>query len=186
MTQSLYELHGKPIRTLISEDDIHNRIMELGQQLTKDYHGKELVVIGVLRGSFIFLTDLVRQIKLPLIVDFLGLSSYGGRTESSGVVRVTSDLSTNILGKDVLIVEDIVDTGLTITYLFENMRTRQPKSLKVCTLLEKPDRTIKPVDLDYVGFTIPDEFVIGYGLDYEDKYRNLPYIGVVDGLGKEN
>lgn len=185
MTESLYELNGKPIGTLISAEKLEERIAELGKQITADFQGKDLIVIGVLRGCFMFLTDLVRQIDLPLVVDFLGLSSYGGRTESSGVVRVTSDLSTNILDKDVLIIEDIVDTGLTMSYLMENMSTRKPRSLKVCTLLEKPDRNIKPCNLDYVGFTIPDEFVIGYGLDYDDKYRNLPYIGVVDGLGKE-
>lgn len=183
--QSLKELNGSPIQTLISEEQLRARIAELGQQITEDFQDKDLLVIGVLRGAFMFLTDLVRHIDLPLIVDFLGVSSYGGRTRSSGVVRVTSDLSQPLRDRDVLLVEDIIDTGLTMNYLRENLSTRQPRSLRICSLLEKPDRLIEPVTIDYLGFTIPDKFVIGYGLDYEDRYRNLPYIGVVEGLGED-
>lgn len=179
---SLDVVEGKPIRTLISEAQLQTRIAELGAQITQDYAASHhFVVIGVLRGCFLFLSDLVRHIRLPLVVDFLGLSSYGGRTATSGVVRVTSDLSIPILGCDVLVVEDIIDTGLTMNYLLENLRTRQPHSIKICSLLEKPARLVQPVQIDYLGFTIPNQFVIGYGLDYQDRYRNLPYIGVVDG-----
>ena len=171
-------LNDDRIDVMISQEQIHERIQELGAQITKDYEGKELIVIGVLKGSFLFLADLVRAIDLPLKVDFLGLSSYGNRTESSGVVRITSDLSSSALDKHLLIVEDIVDTGLTMNFLLENLRTRKPASIRICSLLEKPARTIQPVEIDYMGFEIEDKFVLGYGLDFEGKFRNLPYIGV--------
>lgn len=182
---SLYEVNGQPLKVLISEEKLQARIAELGAQITKDYQGKELVVVGVLRGAFLFLADLVRQIDLPVITEFLALSSYGNRTSSSGVVRLTYDLSTPIMGRDVLVVEDIIDTGLTMNYLLENLKTRMPNSIRICSLLEKPERLLAPVDIDYLGFTIDNHFVIGYGLDFEDKYRNVPYIGYIDGLGKE-
>jgi hypoxanthine phosphoribosyltransferase len=164
---------------LISEEQIRERIAALGGQITQDYTGKQLVCIGVLKGCFPFLADLVRQIALPLEVDFLGLSSYGEGTKSTGVVRVTSDLSNPIEGKDVLVIEDIVDTGLTMRYLLDNLHTRKPTSVSVCTLLHKPSRTNERVQLDYVGFTVPDKFVVGYGLDYAEKYRNVAFIGVL-------
>jgi hypoxanthine phosphoribosyltransferase len=135
------------------------------------------VVVGVLKGAIFFLTDLVRRIDLPLSMDFLGLSSYGDATESSGVVRITQDLSRPIVDRDVLVVEDIVDTGLTLWFLRENLLARRPRSLRICTLLHKPSNTLREVPLDYVGFTIENRFVVGYGLDYEQRYRNLPYIG---------
>ncbi len=174
--------------SMISEQQIQARIRELGAQITRDYQGKDLVLVGVLKGATLFLADLARQIDLPLAIDFLGLSSYGDRTESSGVVQITQDLTRAIEGRDVLIVEDIVDTGLTLAYLSNNFQLRNPASLAICTLLHKPARTKAAVDLDYVGFVIEDRFVVGYGLDYEQKYRNLPYIafvppGVVGTLG---
>lgn len=175
-------INGKPIKALLTEDQLATRIRELGTQITEDYKDKNLLVIGVLRGSFMFLADLVRHIELPCPIEFLGLSSYGNRTESSGVVRFTSDLTRPIKDLDVLVVEDIIDTGLTMKYLQENLLTRQPASLKICSLLEKPERAIEKIDIDYLGFTIANHFVIGYGLDYQGAYRNLPYIGIVDGI----
>ena len=167
------------IEELISSKAIQERCAELGAQITRDFAGKPIHLIGVLKGSFLFLADLVRHIELDVSVDFLGLSSYGDSMETSGVVRMTSDLSAPIKGRDVIVVEDIIDTGLTIKYLLENLGTRMPNSITVCTLLYKPDNLRVDVPMDYVGFTIPDKFVIGYGLDYAELYRNLPYIGVV-------
>ena len=140
--------------------------------------GRDLVLLGVLKGSLPFMADLMRQVDLPCAIDFLGLSSYGDKTESSGVVRITSDLSRPVEGKDVLVIEDIVDTGLTMGFLLENLKTRKPASVKICTLLHKPARTKVQVPLDYVGFTIEDKFVVGYGLDFDGKFRNLPFVGV--------
>ncbi|MBN1947647.1 MAG: hypoxanthine phosphoribosyltransferase [Bradymonadales bacterium] len=171
--------YDQGLTVMLTAEQIHRKVVELGQQITRDYAGKDLVCIGVLKGCFPFLADLVREIELPLRVDFLGVSSYGDRTKSSGVVRFTSDLSKPVEGLDVLIVEDIVDTGLTMRYLLSNLKTRGPRSLAICTLLHKPDRTMIEVELDYIGFTIPDRFVIGYGLDYAEIYRNLPFIGVL-------
>ena len=167
----------KQLKVLISEEQLQARIRELGREITRAYRGKDLVLVGVLKGAFVFLSDLARQIDLPLQVDFLGLSSYGASTKSSGVVKITHDLTQPIEGKDVLVVEDIVDTGLTLSYLLENFRTRYPKSVSICTLLYKPSNIIKKIPLDYVGFEIENKFVIGYGLDIAEKYRNLPYIG---------
>lgn len=161
---------------LLTEEQIQQRVRELGSAITRDYEGCELVMVGVLKGAAIFLADLCRHVKVPLSIDFLGLSSYGDSTKTSGVVQITQDLTQPIIGKDVLVVEDIVDTGLTLHFLIENFRVRKPRSLRVCTLLHKPSNTIREVPLDYVGFTIEDRFVVGYGLDYEQKYRNLPYI----------
>lgn len=164
---------------LFTADQIAARVRELGEEVTRDHASADLAVVTVLKGSFLFCADLVRAIDLPLSVDFLGLSSYGGKTESSGVVRITSDLSKPIEGKHVLVVEDIVDTGLTMAFLLENLKTRKPASLKVCSLLEKPSRAVKKVDIQYKGFVIPDSFVVGYGLDYDERYRNVPFIGVM-------
>jgi hypoxanthine phosphoribosyltransferase len=168
------------VSPLISRESIQKRVKILGKQITEDYRDKDLVIIGVLKGCILFMTDLIREIELPLTCDFVRYSSYEGGLKSTGVVRLELDVSQNIAGKDVLVVEDIVDTGLTISYLFENLKTRHPRSLKLCTLLFKPDNLKKKdVFLDYVGFSIPDEFVIGYGLDYEGRYRNHPEISTL-------
>ena len=164
---------------MISEEQLQQRVAELGAQITADYRDKDLVVVGVLKGSFPFVADLVRRIDLPIRVDFLGLSSYGSGTETTGVVKITSDLSKPVAGRHVLVVEDIVDTGLTMQYLLENLATRHPASVKVCSLLEKPSRLRAQVDIAYKGFTIPDAFVVGYGLDYDERYRNLPFLGIL-------
>jgi hypoxanthine phosphoribosyltransferase len=168
------------IVTMLSREEIHKRVEELGAQITKDYRDKPLVLICVLKGSFVFASDLARAIDLPLRIDFLGVRSYGEGTETSGVVQITQDLSRPIENEHVLIVEDIVDTGLTIAHLMDLLRTRQPRSVKVCSLLHKPVRSRVQVKIDYLGFTIEDKFVVGYGLDFAERYRNLPYIGVVE------
>jgi len=168
------------VDVLIPETDLHARVRALGEEITRDYAGRPLVVVGVLKGSFIFLADLVRAIDLPLAVDFIGISSYQG-TSTSGVVQITSDLGRSIEGKDVLLVEDIVDTGLTMRYLLDNLATRGPASVKVCALLQKPARARVEVPIHYRGFVIGDEFVVGYGLDWDGKMRNLPYVGVPRG-----
>lgn len=179
MTKSDVQL--KPARELISATEIQKRIAELGAQIGRDYEGEDVVVIAVLKGSFIFVADLVRAIPSPSVqIEFLALASYGDETKSSGVVRITADLSKPIEGKHVLVVEDIVDTGLTMTYLLDNLRTRKPLSVKLCSLLHKPSRMQREVAIDYLGFTIPDLFVVGYGLDYAQRYRNLPYLGVLE------
>ena len=167
------------IEVLINQDQLQTRIEELGAQITHDYHGQgDLVLVCVLRGSYLFLADLSRAIDLDVIVDFMSVSSYGDGYESTGVVRLTKDLSDSIEGKHVLIVEDIVDSGLTMSYLLENLQTRRPASLKVVSLLAKPTKFKIQVPIDYLGFSIPDRFVIGYGLDFHNKFRNLPFIGV--------
>lgn len=171
---------NRDLDILISEEEIEQRCRELGAQLTEAYSGRELHVIGVLKGSFVFLADLIRRIELDLTIDFLGLSSYGSRRETSGVVRMTSDLALPIKGRDVLVVEDIIDTGLTMKYLLDNLRTRMPASLAICTLLDKPANRQVDVPVDYVGFEVPDAFVVGYGLDDAEFSRQLPYIGVVE------
>ena len=172
----------KRVRELIAREKIAQRVVELGAQIAKDYEGKELVLVGVLKGSFLFMADLARAIPgSDVLIDFLGLASYGDETRSSGVVQITADLTKPIEGKHVLVVEDIVDTGLTMEYLFENLRTRHPASVKLCALLHKPDRAVKQVAIDYLGFTIPDLFVVGYGLDFAQRWRNLPFIGVLAG-----
>ena len=172
---------ARKIRQLLSAEAIQARVKELGAQIAEDYEGKELVLIGVLKGSFLFVADLARHIPGAQVqVEFLGLQSYGDETRSSGVVQITYDLSKPVEGKHVLVVEDIVDTGLTMAYLLENLATRHPASVKLCSLLHKPSRTVKPVPIDYLGFTIEDLFVIGYGLDFAQRYRNLPFIGVLE------
>ena len=166
------------IEVLLSEEQLRRRIAEVGAEITRDYQGKPLKLVGVLKGSFMFLADLARAIDLPIKLDFIGTSSYQGTT-SSGVVRITNDLSRPIEGEHVLLVEDIVDTGLTMQYLLENLATRRPASVKVCALLEKPARAKVKIPIDYRGFEIPDAFVVGYGLDWDGRLRTLPYIGVV-------
>jgi hypoxanthine phosphoribosyltransferase len=170
------------VEVLISQADLAARVRALGEQITHDHAGKPLVVVGVLKGSFIFLADLVRAIDLPVSIDFIGISSYQG-TSTTGVVQITSDLTRPIEGKDVLLVEDIVDTGLSMRYLLDNLATRRPASVQVCALLEKPSRARVTVPIDYRGFVIGDEFVVGYGLDWDGKLRNLPFIGVPRGRG---
>lgn len=169
------------IEVLISTEQLEERLAGLGAEITKDYAKTDLCLVGILKGCFLFFADLVRKIDLPLTTEFIGISSYGDDTESSGVVQITSDLTHSIEGRDVLIVEDIIDTGLTMKYLLDNFATRRPNSLKVCTLLQKPDNARVEVPIDYVGFVIPNEFVVGYGLDLAGRFRNLPYIGVYHG-----
>jgi hypoxanthine phosphoribosyltransferase len=183
----MFEIRGKSCRELYSREAIAGRVGELGAQITRDYKdaGQDLVMIGVMKGSFLFMADLCRAVDLPLTVDFIAIQSYGDQTKSSGVVQITGDLSKPIQDKHVIIVEDIVDTGLTVAYLLDNLKTRQPKSVKVAALLHKPERTIQKVPVEYLGFTIPNEFVVGYGLDYAQRYRNLPFIGVLESAGEE-
>ena len=166
--------------TMLSSETIAARVRELGATITREYEGRPLVLVCVLKGSFVFAADLMRAIDLPLRVDFLGVRSYGEGTESSGVVQITQDLSRPIEHEDVLLVEDIVDTGLTIAHLMDLLRTRQPRSVKVCSLLHKPARAKVAVKVDYLGFTIEDKFVVGYGLDFAERHRNLPFIGIVE------
>ena len=172
-------MSGNVERILIDEETLKKRVREMGRQITEDYRGKDLIIIAILKGAVVFTSDLIKEIKLPLAIDFMAVSSYGVSTKSSGVVRILKDLEEEIEGRDVLIVEDIVDTGLTLHYLLENLWSRGPRSLKICCCLDKPTRRSAPVEVDYVGFDIPDEFVVGYGLDYAERYRNLPYIGIL-------
>ena len=164
---------------LFSEEQLKTRVAEISAQIDKDYEGKEPLLISILRGSFVFMADLVRQIHVPCTVDFMAVSSYGSGTVSSGQVKIVKDLSEPIEGKDILVVEDILDSGNTLSYLLKLLEARHPASIRLCTLLDKPERRTKPVAVQYSGFSIPDEFVVGYGLDYDEKYRNLPYIGVL-------
>lgn len=174
-------MFDKQPAVMIGAEALARRVQELGDQIASDYKDRDLTVVGVLNGSFIFMADLARAIQLPIRCDFLGLSSYGSATESSGVVAITKDLSGPVEGRHLLIVEDIIDTGLTMTYLLQNLRTRRPASVKIASLLSKPARRQVEVAIDYLGFTIEDRFVVGYGLDYDGRFRNLPYIGVVEG-----
>jgi hypoxanthine phosphoribosyltransferase len=164
---------------LYSRETINEKVKELGKQITSDYKGKELVVIGVLKGANVFMADLIREIEMPLEMDFMAVSSYGHSTESSGVVKILKDLDKGIEGKDVLVVEDIIDSGLTLQYLCKNLLNRKANSVKICTLLDKPERRKVDVVIDYKGFEIPDEFIVGYGIDYAEKYRNLPYVATL-------
>ncbi|HOB90634.1 MAG: hypoxanthine phosphoribosyltransferase [Bacillota bacterium] len=164
---------------LLSEDDIKAKVRELGEAISRDYQGKRPMVVGILKGSLVFMADLIRSVTIPLSIDYVAISSYGRSTDSSGVVRIIKDLDEPIEGRHVLVVEDIVDTGLTLRYLLDNLQSRGPASLKVCTLLDKPSRRKVDIVPDYNGFEIPDEFVVGYGLDYAENYRNMPFIGVL-------
>lgn len=164
---------------LIDQETLQNRIKELGEKISKDYVGKDLLLICVLKGAVLFMADLAQNIDIPLEMDFMDVSSYGDSTQSSGVVKIIKDLDASIEGKDLLIVEDIVDSGLTLSYLVDLLKGRGVRSLKICSLLDKPTGRIGQVDINYTGFEVPDAFVVGYGLDYSEKYRNLPYIGVL-------
>ena len=164
---------------LFSEEQLKNRVQEIAQQITADYQGKEIMLISVLRGSFVFMADLCRAIDLPCTLDFMAVSSYGKGTKSSGQVQITKDLSEDISDRHIIVVEDILDSGNTLSYLLKILENRHPASIRLCTLLDKPDRRVKPVEVHYSCFTIPDAFVVGYGLDYAEKYRNLPYIGIL-------
>lgn len=171
---------AEKIKVLISEEEVDARIRELGEKISKEYEGKQIHLICVLKGGVFFMCELAKRITVPVSMDFMCVGSYGDGTKSSGVVRLAKDLDESIENKEVLIVEDIIDSGNTLYYLMDVLRQRKPVSLRLCTLLDKPDRRVKDVHVDWTGFEIPDEFVVGYGLDYAQKYRNLPYIGVVE------
>lgn len=164
---------------LLTQEQIASRVTELGKEITRDYAGKDLMTICILKGAVVFFVDLIRAIELPLSMDFMAISSYGSATKSSGVVRILKDLDKPVNGKDVLVIEDIVDSGMTLSFLRDNLKSRGAASLRIATLLDKPDRRRVPLHVDYCGFIIPDEFVVGYGLDYDERYRNLPDIGVL-------
>jgi hypoxanthine phosphoribosyltransferase len=170
-------IFGRPI---VTQEEMRARIKELGKQITVDYTGKDFVLVGVLKGAYAFYADLARAIRIPMRVDFLVVTSYGSKAKTSGKVKVVTELTEDIKGKDVLLVEDIVDSGLTVQYLIKTLAKQKPRSIKVCTLLNKPERRMIDVNLDYVGFKIPNNYVVGYGLDYQQKYRNLPYLAVLD------
>ncbi len=172
-------IHADIEEVLITEERLRARIAEMARAVERDYHGKDLLLVGILRGAVLFMGDLARMLDMPLEMDFMAISSYGNATESSGVVRILKDLDAPIEGKHVLVAEDIVDSGLTLRYLVEVLAARNPASLRVCALLDKEKAANKPLELAYIGFSIPDRFVVGYGLDYAQKYRNLPYIGVL-------
>ena len=165
---------------LIDEDRLQERIRELGQELSRDYEGRELLLVGVLKGAVFFMADLMRSLSVPCEIDFMAISSYGAATDSSGVVRILKDLDINIEDRHVLVVEDIIDSGLTLSYLMRNLEARGPASLEICSLLTKPERREADVPVRYIGFEIPNRFVIGYGLDFAERYRNLPYVGILD------
>ena len=180
-------MHSAPIRTihddveevLLSSEVLQERVRELGRQLSADYAGRDPVLVSVLKGSIVFLADLMRAMEIPLSLDLMEVSSYGSGTETSGQVRILKDLSASIEGRDVIVVEDIIDTGLTLNYLLRYLGERHPASIRICCLLDKPARRLAEIEIDYRGFTIADRFVVGYGLDYDERYRNLPYIGVL-------
>ena len=173
---------SETIRVLIPEEEVDKRIRELGEQISKEYAGKQIHLICVLKGGVFFMCELAKRITVPVSMDFMCVGSYGDGTKSSGVVRIAKDLDESIENKEVLIVDDIIDSGNTLYYLMDVLHRRHPASIRLCTLLDKPDRRVKEVKVDYTGFEIPDEFVVGYGLDYAQKYRNLPYIGIVEGV----
>lgn len=168
------------IKVLLSEEEVDARIKAIGEQISRDYAGRQVHLVCVLKGGSFFMCELAKRISVPVSLDFMSVSSYGSETKSSGIVRIVKDLDEPLKDKDVLVVEDIVDSGRTLSYLMEMLRDRGPSSLRLCTLLDKPERRVVDVHVDYTGFQIPDEFVVGYGLDYDQKYRNLPYIGVVE------
>ena len=170
---------AEKISVMIPEDKVDQRIQEIGEQISRDYAGEQVHLICVLRGGSFFMCELAKRITVPVTLDFMSVSSYGMDTKSSGVVKIVKDLDDSIKGKNVIVIEDVVDSGRTLSYLLEMLKDRGPESLRLCTLLDKPERRVVPVHVDYTGFEIPDEFVVGYGLDYAQKYRNLPYIGVV-------
>jgi hypoxanthine phosphoribosyltransferase len=177
---SATELERAVTEILVDEETLRNRVAELGDEISRDYAGRDLLLIGVLKGAVFFMADLMRQLTVPCEIDFMAISSYGVSTDSSGVVRILKDLDINIEGREVLVVEDIIDSGLTLSYLMRNLEARQPASLEVCALMTKPERREIDVPVRYIGFEIPNRFVIGYGLDFAERYRNLPYVGVLD------
>lgn len=167
------------LRTLISEEQLHQKVAQIGKQVSADYQDKNLLMVSVLKGSVVFMADLMREISIPCEIDFMCVSSYGSGTKTSGVVKIIKDLDIDLKNRDLLIVEDILDSGMTLSYIKEMLKQRGTKSIKICTLLDKPERRKADITPDYVGFTVPDEFVVGYGLDYDEKYRNLPYVGIL-------
>ena len=172
-------LNDDILKVLYSEEELKAKCAEMGAQITKDYAGKHLLLVTVLKGAVVYFTDLMRAIDLPCTIDFMIVSSYGSGVKTSGVVKIVKDLDTDLTGKDLLIVEDILDTGLTLSYLKDMLAARNPASIRIATLLDKPDRRKADIKADYIGYRVPDEFVVGYGLDYDEKYRNLPYVGVL-------
>ena len=173
---------AETIRVMIPEEEVDAKIAESGKKISEDYAGRQVHLICILKGSVFFTCELAKRITVPVSLDFMSVSSYGDGTASSGIVKIAKDLDESLEGKDVIVIEDIIDSGRTLYYLMDVLGKRQPNSLKLCTLLDKPDRRVRDVKVDYVGFEIPDEFVVGYGLDYAQRYRNLPYIGVVEGV----
>ncbi len=172
-------MHNDVKEILLSKEEIHTIVSRLGQQISKDYENKNLLMVSVLKGSVVFMADLMRAIDIPCRIDFLSVSSYGSGTKSSGVVKIQKDLDIDLAGYDLLLVEDILDSGMTLSYIIEMLRTRNPKSIRICTFLDKPERRVADIKADYVGTAVPDAFVVGYGLDYDERYRNLPYLGVL-------
>nr|WP_314504728.1 hypoxanthine phosphoribosyltransferase [uncultured Peptostreptococcus sp.] len=172
----MYKLTG----VMLSQEEIENKVTELAKQIEKDYEGQDLLLVGILKGASVFVADLMRKISLNVNIDFMSVSSYGSGTVSSGTVKILKDLDVDIKDKNVLIVEDIIDSGITLRNLYDTLMTREPRSLKLCTLLNKPERKKVDVNVDYVGFVIEDKFIVGYGIDYDEKYRNLPYIAIVE------
>jgi hypoxanthine phosphoribosyltransferase len=168
------------ISVLIAEEDVDKKIREIAEKISKDYEGKTVTLICILKGSVFFTCELAKRITIPVKLDFMSVSSYGAGTESTGRVKIIKDLDDSVEGKDIIVIEDIIDSGRTLHYLMTLLSSRKPNSIKLCTLLDKPDRRVVPVDVDYTGFNIPDKFVVGYGLDYDQNYRNLPYIGVIE------
>ncbi len=171
---------AEKVRVLLTEGEVDTRINQIGEQISRDYEGRQVHLVCVLKGGSFFMCELAKRITVPVSLDFMSVSSYGANTKSSGVVKIIKDLDEPLSGKDVIVVEDIVDSGRTLSYLLELLGQRGPKSLKLCSLLDKPERRVVDVNVDYTGFEIPDEFVVGYGLDYDQRYRNLPYIGVIE------
>ncbi|GFI24250.1 hypoxanthine phosphoribosyltransferase [Lachnospiraceae bacterium] len=170
---------AEKIQVMLTEVEVNDRIKAIGEQISRDYAGKQVHLVCVLKGGSFFMCELAKRITIPVSLDFMSVSSYGGSTKSSGIVKIVKDLDESLKDKDVIVVEDIVDSGRTLSYLLELLQQREPKSMKLCTLLDKPERRVVDVKVDYTGFEIPDKFVVGYGLDYDQRYRNLPYIGVV-------
>ena len=168
------------ISVLLSEDEVDKKLQEIGDKISKDYAGKSVHLVCVLKGGSFFMCELAKRISIPVSIDFMSVSSYGGDTKSSGIVKIVKDLDESLAGKDVIVVEDIIDSGRTLSYLMEMLKDRKPASLKLCTLLDKPERRVVDVNIDYTAFQVPDKFIVGYGLDYDQHYRNLPYIGVVE------
>ncbi|HJC72097.1 MAG TPA: hypoxanthine phosphoribosyltransferase [Candidatus Ruthenibacterium merdavium] len=172
-------MHDDILKVLLTQEELREKVKELGRQITQDYQGKNLMIVTVLKGAVVFLADLMREIDVPAEIDFMVVSSYGAGTKSSGVVKIVKDLDVPLKDKDLLIVEDILDSGMTLSYLKELLEGREPRSIRIATLLDKPARRKVDLKADYIGYSVPDEFVVGYGLDYDEKYRNLPYIGIL-------